>query len=828
MDGRSLKYALEEILDGSGISYTFRYEYALIFIKDPSDEIRRANLLGQATLRRKVMKSVTLGDRKRYAPGQTVGIRGRANDERTGLPLKDVMVAVDGHPGKSTDSLGRYDLSLSPGEHVLTFSLSTYDDLWVALGAYASGEVNVSLETLPVILDEVIVSDQQAVNRRVGQTSLSVTALKRMPSLLGEADIIRQIQNQPGVTTIGEVASGFNVRGGGADQNLVLYDGVPILNTAHAFGFFPAFNADAVGAVSFYRGGIPAEYGGRVSSVLDISAKESGDQWHASGGVGMISTYVTAGGPINKTNTSIMASGRVSYSDWMLNTIQSAYNGLSHSSVSFYDGSLKVAHRFNDRSRLTFSAYTSADRFSLANDTIYQARTSAASVRYVLKLNDRTDFSASIDVGHYEYRMEEEDPSTAFALGYGITYPALKLALHRSGRHDLSVGFDNTYYQLEPGYLKPISPESNAATVRIPEERALESALYFSDGFSINEKMFVEAGLRVSLFNRIGPGTQYVYDRDQPLAIQHVTDSVVYNNNEVMKTYTGFEPRLSLRYLVSDRASIKLGFNRIYQYLHLISNTAAIAPVDVWQVSNSYFKPQVGDQISLGYFTHTSDGAYEAFVEGFYKQVNNVLDYKDGASLILNGHPETTLIPARAFSYGVEVSVSRVTGRLTGALSYTWSRSFRKTGVRFPEETINDGDQYPSNYDQPHVVQLNWKYGLSRRWYFTGTFVYHTGRPMSVPVSAYQVDHVPVMEFTARNSHRMPDYHRLDLALVLEGNHKRRKFWDGTWTLSLYNVYARRNTYAVFYQDDGSGILQPYKLSVVGTVVPSLTYSFKI
>lgn len=828
LDGKSVRYVLDLLLGGSDIKYNLHYEYALIFTKDPRQEIARANQLRDAALQRKAVRAVVLGNRLRYSPTQKINIHGVVTDERTGRPLHDVAVAVDDESRALTDSTGYYNVQVIPGEHVLTFALSTYDDQLVAVGAYAAGEVKVALETHPVMLEEVIVSDQQAVNRRVGQTSLSVSALKRMPSMLGEADIIKQIQNQPGVSTIGEVASGFNVRGGSVDQNLILYDGVPILNTSHAFGFFPSFNADAISGVSFYRGGIPAEYGGRVSSVLDITGREISEKWQASGGIGMISTYLAGGGPMNDGKTTMMASGRVSYSDWMLKSIQSAYSGLSHSSVGFYDASLKVSHRFSDRSKLTFSGYISADRFSLINDSIYNARNLAASLRYSLKLNERLDFSAAVDLGQYKYKVQDENPSTAFDLGYDITYPSLKLDLHVEGRHRLSVGLHNTFYILTPGYFKPTTEESNAATVQIPEERALETALYVSDGFDLSEKLFIDVGLRVSMFNAFGPGTQYVYDPGKPLAIQNVTDSITYGSGDIMKTYFGIEPRLSLRYVLHDYASIKFGYNRIYQYLHLVTNTAAVAPVDIWQASNAFFQPQLGDQFSLGYFISSRSGKYEAFAEAFYKHVDRVLDYKDGASLILNPHPETALIPAKSMAYGIELSVSRVTGRLTGALSYTWSRSFRKTLSDFSEEMINEGDQYPSNYDQPHVVQLNWRYGLSRRWFFTGTFVYHTGRPMSVPVSAYEVDRVPVMEFTERNSHRLPDYHRLDLALVLEGNHKRRKFWDGTWTLSLYNAYARKNAYAVFYQDNGKGILQPYKLSVVGTIVPSLSYGFKL
>lgn len=828
LNGKPLNYALDFLLHDTDVTWSLHYDYAVIFTKDPTTAKRRAEIIRDAVLRNKAVTTVTLGDRRKGAPGQKVTLSGVVSDERSGRPLRDVNVVVDRDQTTITDSLGRYQSIVGAGEHLISFSLATYDDHIIAVNAYASGQVNVSLEARPVLLEEVTVTDQQAVNQRVGQTNLSISALKRMPSMLGEADIIRQVQNQPGVTTIGEIASGFNVRGGSVDQNLVLYDGVPILYTSHAFGFFPAFNADAVGRVSFYRGGIPAEYGGRVSSVLDITGREQTEKWQALGGIGMISAYLTAGGPVNDGKTTIMASGRVSYSDWMLRAMQTAYSSLSKSSVSFYDASLKVSHRFSDRAKLTFSGYASSDKFSLIDDSLYHTRSMAASLRYWQKVNDRIDLTAALDIGQYTYEQSDENPVISFVLGYGITYPSLKLDMHIEGRHRISLGLHNTYYAMKPGYLTPGSPESNAATIKIPDEHALETALYISDGFNLNERLFVDAGLRISMFNTLGPGTDYLYAADKPLEIQNVVDSLAYGRNEIMNTYTGIEPRLSLRYTVTNNASIKFGYNRIFQYLHLVSNTAAVAPVDVWQLSDRYFEPQKGDQFSLGYFMNSDDRRYEGFIEGFYKHVDRVLDYKDGSSLILNAHPETALIPAKSTAYGVELGVSRVTGRLTGTFSYTWSRSFRQTLSEYQEEMINEGHQYASNYDQPHVVKLNWRYNLSRRWHFTGAFVYHTGRPMSVPVSAYQVDNVPVMEFTERNTHRIPDYHRLDLALVLEGNHKRRKLWDGTWTLSLYNVYARKNAYAVFYQSNENGVMEPYKLSVVGTIIPSISYGFKL
>jgi hypothetical protein len=382
-------------------------------------------------------------------------------------------------------------------------------------------------------------------------------------------------------------------------------------------------------------------------------------------------------------------------------------------------------------------------------------------------------------------------------------------------------------YDFNPGSLKPANPESNAKDIDIRNERSLESALYFSDAFNLQEDVLIEAGMRLSVFNRIGPGTIYKYAPDRPTETWNITDSTQYSSGKIMKTYFGLEPRLSIKYSLSPDDAIKLGYNRMFQYLHLVSNTAAVTPVDVWQSSNSYFKPQIADQISLGYYRNLKEDMYEAFAEVFYKNVQNILDFKDGANLILNKHLETALLKGKGKAYGIETSVSKIKGRLQGSVNYTFSRSWRKIDGRFSGEKINKGDWYPSNYDQPHVATVNWRYGISRRHFFSGTFTYRTGRPMSLPVSVYEVDGVPVLNFSDRNLYRIPDYHRLDIAFIIEGNHKRKKLWDGTWVVSFYNVYGRRNAYSVFFQNDGSGDLRPYKLSVIGSIVPSLSYSFK-
>jgi hypothetical protein len=827
--GQTVSRMLQDVLTGSEVQFSIMYGYAVIFSKDPLEMEKREQLLRTAVASRKDIESVTVGTLVRGKRKERMSLYGTVRAEDSNIPLGGVMISVNGKEVATTDASGRYRIALTGSEHIVTYSAYGYRDKVINLRIYSDGELSVVLEDMPVILEEVEVSDQAVVNRRVGQTTLKTESMKRATTFLGEVDVIKQIQAQPGVTTVGEVASGFNVRGGGVDQNLVLYDGVPVFNTSHAMGFFTAFNAHAINQVSFYRGGIPAQYGGRVSSVLDITSKDGPtDKWGANGGIGIISSYLTVGGPIKRDTSAVIASVRSSYSDWMLDAIKSNYHDIQNSTLSFYDASLKFTQKLSKNSKLTFSGYTSSDRFSLTNDTVYTLRNLAASLRLDKVISDKLLGSFALSFGRYGYTMREEEPSTAFDLNYSITYPSLTLDFNYEGSaHKLAFGLHNTWYDFAPGTLMPTDASSNARRIDMGHERSLETALYLSDAFYWRDDLLVEGGLRVSMFNRFGSGTVYAYRQGEPMEPRNIADSTAYGAGEVMKTYVGLEPRLSIRYTLSPSASVKLGYNRMYQYMHLITNTAAVAPVDIWQSCNTYFKPQLADQVSLGYFRNFKDNTYEAFTEVFYKHVQHVLDFKDGAQLILNDHLETALVGGTADSYGAEFSVSKIRGRLQGALNYTYSRSWRKTNTSFESEQINEGKRYASNYDQPHVVQLNWRYALLRRLFFSGTFIYHTGRPMSIPVASFQVDHVSLLKFSDRNTYRIPDYHRLDLALILEGSHKRKKIVDGTWVLSFYNVYGRRNAYSVFYQDNGRGNLIPYKLSVIGTVIPSLSYSFK-
>jgi hypothetical protein len=824
-----LREVLNQVLDGSGITYTQFHDYGIILIKDPTAAIERDQLLSRAIAERKRIQQVRIGNPADFRPDRPVTLTGVVTDEKSTSPVRNATIlVVNGNEGVTTNDRGYYELTLPSGEYVLSYRHANFAEKIIDLQLFTGGRLDVELEEVAIMLEEVVVADQAIAEKNIGEQTLRIREMKRLPTFLGEVDLIKQVQTQAGVTTVGEVASGFNVRGGGVDQNLVLYDGVPVFNTAHAFGFFSAFNADALSQVSFYKSAIPAEFGGRASSVLNVSSKEGQtDRWSGGGGIGLISTNLHLNGPIKKDASSVMASFRTTYSDWMLDLVNSDYLSLQNSSVSFYDGSLKLTHKFSDRSRITLSAYASSDRMRLTNDTLFQWNNLATSIRWDKTGGENLYYSVTLGLGSYSYQVEEPDPFQAFNLSYRIVYPTLKVDFNHTRNRPKAFGLQAILYNFNPGTLEPASAESTIEHKDIDDEHAMEVALYYNESFRWGERIFLDAGLRYALYARLGPGKVYGYTPDQPLEPQHIIDSVFYESGEIMQAYSGPEPRLSLRYALNKNSSIKVGYNRVHQFIHLVSNTAAITPVDIWQSSNQFFRPQLADQVAAGYFRNLKENTYEVFGEVFYKHINNILEFKDGAQLILNDKLETDLLSGVSKAYGVELSANKLRGRLQGGINYTWSRSLRQVDGTFDSEQINRGTWYPSNFDQPHIVNVVWRYGISRRHFFSGTFNYHAGRPISLPAQIYTIDGTVVSNFPDRNTYRLPDYHRLDIALIIEGNHKRKKLWDGTWIASIYNVYSRKNAYSVFFEPDSNGILRPYQLSVIGAIIPTITYSFK-
>lgn len=830
--GKTLSETLDVLFSGTDLTYMSPYPQVVVILHDPTQAILHRQALTRALGERKKVEQRVFGTSGTTTKGKRIVIRGTVTDAKTNAPMPGTNIRVsDSQSGSATDQEGKYSLSLDPGSHVLSFTFIDYEEKVIDLVAYEDAEINVEMTDIPMYLEEVVVEDRAArevSTVRIGQTQITMKEIKRAPAMLGEVDLIRKVQMLPGVTTVGEAASGFNVRGGSVDQNLIQYEGMPMFNSSHVFGFLSTFNPESIRDVSFYRGGIPAEFGGRASSVLDVRAKDGDyEKWNGNVGIGMITGNIMVNGPIQKGKTSLIGSLRSTYSDWLIHSIKSDYGNLKKSSVFFYDATMKLTHLFSTKTKLTVTGYSSKDSFRLLGDSTYRWNNTLMSAR--LDHQFSTSFTGDFVVGqsNYGYDLDYGDTTNATNLGFRINSTIAKMGFnYQYGKHKINFGWQGTYYRLSPGIQKPNSPESTSKEISLDKQNAFEMAIYGADTWAVSERAFVEAGLRLPMFMSLGPATYNTYAQG-PREIATVTGSESYGGGKPIRTFVGVEPRLAFRWMLKPTTSIKAGYSRVYQFLHLISNTTAVSPIDIWQPSGRYFKPQIADQWALGYFTDVQENKYSFSAEAFYKNVKNIVDFKDGAQLIMNRHIETELLQGKGWSYGVETAIAKNTGKFSGSVNYTFSRAFRRFAGPSDIESINNGNVYPSNYDQPHIVNVTWKLNLTRRHFFTGNFTYHTGRPVTIPVARFNFDNIPIAYFSERNQYRIPDYHRLDLALVVEGTHKRKKAGDGTWIFSLYNVYARKNVYTVFFRNTPNGVAKPYQLAIIGTILPSISYNFK-
>ena len=829
--GLSIENLLLDQFQNTDLYFLSVYPNTLTIVKDPERSQQKREALKEAIKKGTEVKELVFGDENTREKSVTISGTVYDVDDNTKLPY--VNIIINGSQGGTTSNEdGYYALDLPPGEYIISFNYLDYEDQVKVIGLYRDTEFDVKLAKSSLMLDEVVVSgnvSQDLSSGRIGETYLVMKNLEKLPAFLGEPDVIKQVQSLPGVNTVGEVAQGFNVRGGSVDQNLILYDGIPIINSSHVFGFLSAFNNESIGSVTFYKGGIPAEYGGRSSSVLSMESKEGNfNEWKGNAGISFVAGDIMLEGPLAKNKTSLNASFRSTYSNWLINSIRTEYADLRNSYVQFLDGNVSITHKMENDSRLKVSSYGSTDAFQLIGDTTYSWHNYMFSGQYDHQFSPRLGSKTTVGFSRYGYSLENEEESTASKLNFGLnTFISSFRFTYDLSRHFLSFGTQINYYQFQPGRLEPASEISNVRSFALENQHAVEFALYVSDEWQFSDRFTIEAGVRVPAFLSVGPSETLEYEKGVPKSPVSILDTVSYGKFHPAATYVQLEPRLAANWKVGRTQSIKFGYNRIYQFIHLISNTAAVTPIDIWQPSSTHFKPQRADQWSMGYFNDFQEMKYGFSVEGFYKNFNNILDFKDGAQLILNETLEQDLLQGVGYSFGLEASFYKNTGRITGNLNYTYSRAFRKFEGRNSFESINEGKVYPANFDQPHVIDLSWKLDLSRRYAITSNFTYQTGRPITVPLSTIILENTTVAYFSERNQYRIPDYHRLDLALIIEGNHKRNTLWKGTWIFSVYNVYGRRNPYSVFFRDGENGIPVPYQLSIIGTVFPSVSYNIE-
>jgi ferric enterobactin receptor len=781
---------------------------------------------------------------------QNLVIQGVVKDNTSKRPLSGANILIKGTDvGVSSDSLGNYKLFVPPGLCTLVVSYVGYKTKEVKTSIERNKQVNLLLEEVDNVLEEVlIVSDAPDHNYNstdIGINKIGIGTIKKMPSFMGERDILKSILLLPGVTSVGEGTSGINVRGGNADQNLILMDDAPLFNTSHLMGFLSVFNADVVDYFTFYKGGIPSRFGGRISSIFDTKLKApNAEKWQLEGGIGMIANRLLIEGPIVSDKISFYLAGRLSYPDYLFKLSNNP--NVKSTKANFYDLTTKIEYRINDKNRITFTGYRSNDNFKLSGDSLssleinassslFNWQTNNATLIWNKQVNEKVNFRMTAVQSLYDSKMSNPDSLTAYQLTSSINYQNIKAEVDffPNAKNEFNVGLTGIYYRIMPGTLTPTSNVSSVNYLEIPPDQGLESAVFFNHEWKGSEKFSIVYGLRYSSYSSRGEQYVYTYQPDSPRNEETIIDSTFYNQGEDVKRYSGFEPRLSAKYSLNANSSIKIGYNRMYQYIQQISNTTAALPTDRWQLSTPYIKPQMADQLSAGYFLNLKNNLYETSFEVYYKDIRNATDYKDGVNLLLNPIPETAILQGRGKAYGMEFFIRKNKGKLTGWTSYTYSQTYLKIDGAYPEEKINNGDWYPSNFNKPHMLNLVVSYRAKPRINYSANFTYSTGRPVTYPEDKYLVRGTYIPNYVGRNTERIPDYHRLDVSMTVDEKPSTTRKWKSSWVFSIYNLYARQNAYSIFFKTKNDNYAlylkkaNAYKLSVFGTIFPSVTYNFK-
>lgn len=797
-----------------------------------------------------VKERLTMGDEKRKAlktgsenklyeigaktdgkGGGKAILTGYVRNAKSGEPVVGASVSAEGFPaGVITDQYGYYSITVPPGSRILNVQGLGMKDARYQLLVHADGTLDIEQAERVVSLKEVIVSSQKVVNVtrvQMGLERLTMQTIKLVPTVFGEADILRVVLTLPGVKTVGEASTGFNVRGGSADQNLILFNDATIYNPSHFFGLFSAFNPDVMKEVELYKSSIPARFGGRLASVLDITGKE-GNKKKLSGvaGIGLLTSRLNIEGPITKDKTSFVLGGRTTYANWLLNLLPGGYK---NSKAAFNDVNAIISHRINAKNDLYVTGYVSNDRFNLNSDTAYGYSNRDASLKWKHSFSNKLSgvFTAAYD--KYQYHISSrQNPVNAYRLAFDINQLNFKTDFNYyiNAKHTLDFGTSTLRYQLHPGNYKPIGKESLAAAETVPAEQAFESAMYIADRYTINSKFSVNAGVRYSLFNNMGPQAVNVYADGLPKEEGNIIDVKTFSKGHATKTYGGPEYRFSLRYALNNSFSVKGGYNTLRQYIHVLSNTAAIAPTDIWKLSDPNIKPQRGNQVSVGLYKNLKSNSIETSVEVYYKKIRDYLDYKPGATLELNQHIETEVINTQGKAYGVELMVKKQAGKLNGWASYTYSRVLLKMDDPTAGAVVNSGAFYPANYDKPHDATLIGNFRVNHRFSLSWNVTYSTGRPITLPVGRYYYAGSQRILYSDRNAYRIPDYFRTDFSMNIEGNHKVAQKTHNSWTIGVYNLTGRKNPYSVYFTSE-NGLIKGYKLSIFGSVIPFINFNIR-
>lgn len=775
-------------------------------------------------------ESRIFGDPGASQPAQW-SVTGKVTQTENGLPVEGAHFYADGlTTGTTSDSTGRYFLLLPPGTHRLTVRHISRVPQTAIFELFGHGVIHFSLEEKALALEEVVVEsrDNQSVLKEPfsGVVSLNRQQLKSIPALLGEADIGRSLQYLPGVTSAGEGASGNNIRGGRTDQNLMLINDALVLSANHAAGFLSPFNAEVAESFLLYKGVMPSYYGGRSASTLAIRMRKGDfETWKAQLSGGTAVQKILIEGPLRKNSVSILSTGRLSTVNWMLNRARNA--DVQSSKVNFSDSYSSISAKLNSKHFLDVALLTTQDFLQVGDRFGYEWSNYVGSLAWKGVLTEKLSASALFATGSFKNGFFELNSPQAAKLNNGLGYNQFKLTMFWSNsKHDITAGGEAILYQTLPEMLSPADPESVVEPDQIQKGQGLESSFFLSDDWTLSPGITLSIGLRYSRFQGLGPENVYSYLDGVPRSINSITDTTYYSANSRTKTYDGWEPRASISVKLSTNHSVKVGYSRVFQYIHSLSNTASPTPIDLWQLSTPHISPQTSDNFSIGHHANLKDNKWSTTLEAFYRASSNQLEYKDFADLNLNPHIETEVAQGLGKSYGVEIQVKRNSGKWTGWLSYTFSRSLVQLNSPDPEFNVNRGQWFAANHDRPHVAALVINRKLWPKGLMGITANYATGRPLTAVDTYYFLNGATIPNFSDRNQYRIPNYFRIDFSITTGSVFKKL---DDSLTFSVYNLLHRDNAFSVFFQPAPNQPRPlPYQLALIGVAVPAISYTVRL
>ncbi|MFK7923019.1 MAG: carboxypeptidase-like regulatory domain-containing protein [Bacteroidia bacterium] len=777
-------------------------------------------------------KVYRIGSEKESAGG-IVKIGGSVLQSETEAPIFGAEVEVRSLKQKTTtDSLGQFLLALPSGIHQVHLEAIGFLPFDFQVRIYEDGNLVLRLELEIFELEEVVIEDESSKdplqNISLGLEHMELEKMERQSLFMGETDVLRSLQSVSGVSSVGEGASGFNVRGGNADENLILQDGGLVLNPTHALGIFSLFHPDLLSEFDLYKGGAPARYGGRLSSVLSVKLREGNRQkYKGKGGVGLASSRLSFEGPIRKGKSSFLVGVRASHLNWIIHAVNNI--DLQKSDVFFYDVTAKIDGRWGQNTRWGVSFFDSGDTFQFAEEAKLQYGTRSGTAYLKHLVGDKLSLNADANVGRYTSTLFDVNGNDQSELDMQVDYyrSRLNALWNPTENQKINVGVEGNLYQVSPGALTPVG-ESILQSRTIPKELGLELSAYASYGVKLWSVLDIEVGLRYTDYRRLGSGETYLYQDGEERRFSSIIDTVQYGQGETMAQYDGLEPRFSLKWNVNERAALKAGYQRTYQYISQVSNTASAAPIDLWQLSDQYILPQFADSYSIGYVQTFPGSELNSSATVFYRDIHRLVDYKDFANLLLNEHLETEIVSGIGRAYGLETQLQHYGGKHLWEVNYTFSRSLRQVEETEVQAAVNGGNWYASYYDKPHNLNINYSFVPSKRHTLSFNFTYSTGRPTTVPISNFvsgNLLNIPV--YSQRNQYRIPAYHRLDVSYTVDLRKQSYQKWESNWTFSIYNVYARKNAYSIYFRQTPFERVTPYRLAVLGAAFPSITYNFQ-